>query len=132
MPTVMPACAFPVSMKSAILALVRRCVSASTGYLSSYVQIRSPTFLDVTGRTKFAAVMPTARGTEARSRMLRLRVTMEPAIDATRTYRAPGKIFSPVSRDGANDRTVLVKLCSSRRVWVRALSMALSLRTAWL
>jgi hypothetical protein len=53
-------------------------------------------------------------------------------MDATRTYSAPGKSFSPDSFGGARERRVLVKECSRRRVEVRAAFTRSSALVAWL
>lgn len=130
MPTVMPACALPVSTNLPTLSLTLKCASATTGNLSSYRHAKSPTFRIVMGSTACAAVSPTTAGTEARSTMFLLRVMMLPAIEATRTYRVPGKSFSALSFGGARERRVDVKECSRRSDSVRRASREASARTA--
>jgi hypothetical protein len=107
------------------------CVSATAGTLFSYSQVKSAIFCIVTGMSTQAAVNPTANGNVARTKTLRFREMMLPAIVATRTYIAPGRRCSPVSGGGASEEMVLATEVSLLKAQVMKLLMLFSAARDW-
>jgi hypothetical protein len=107
------------------------CVSATTGTLFSYSQLKSAMFRIVTGMSTQAAVNPTANGNVARIKTPRFREMMLPAIVATRTYIVPGRSCSPVEGGGAREEMVLASEVSLFRAQVMKPLMLFSAARDW-